>query len=217
MTGREKARRAMRMAYVRRECPAFFRPGVVFTPAELAAIAEISDAAKGERRRRRAGTAVSQGPNVKRLIAVRTRGEARGQGQVCPRCTGRSVVRSLCGDARCERCGELLWMDWPVYEQWALGNSARREVSLMSDDPSGGFLVPDGIAELIVHGGEWYPRSAFQAWKARWLPGWLTSLWPVRLVWRPYLLPAPPRHALSYATVTACTFGDRDHLAEPCE
>jgi hypothetical protein len=38
MTERDKAYRAMRMAWLRRECPALFRPGVVFTEDQKAAI-----------------------------------------------------------------------------------------------------------------------------------------------------------------------------------
>lgn len=38
LTMAEKAARAMLMAYLRRECPALFRPGIVFTAEQQAAI-----------------------------------------------------------------------------------------------------------------------------------------------------------------------------------
>lgn len=65
----------------------------------------------------------------------------------------------------------------------------------------GGFLIPDEMAHMIAHGGTWIPRDGLQAWKARWLPEWLTTMWwPVKLRWQPYLrnVIAPSRYASVY-------------------
>jgi len=39
----EKARRAMRIAYLRENCPQLFRPGIVFTAEQRAAIASLPE------------------------------------------------------------------------------------------------------------------------------------------------------------------------------